>query len=195
MPRELRVLFLPPGEPPRDEVITDGLKGMQRLVGGMIETIHLQELGPGIMLVGNDEARLLEMPWNVLTDTQPLAGPLFACGFTEGGDSRSLTGPERDKVLAFFTGRRLRGKSFMPPGPAFTMDPEEAERTAYLDAAMLAVQQHLGLEDVSRLGEIPGFEHGRDKALIDRVVSFIRSHRAMPDFADLLGIYVSLASK
>lgn len=193
MSRELRVVLIPPGEPAREEVIADGLKDMQRLVGGLIETIHLPELGHGVMLVGNDEARLLGMPWNVLTEAQPLAGPLFACGYTEEGESRSLTAAERERVLHFVEGRRLRGKSFMPRGAAFTMDPDEAERTAYRDAAMLAVQQHMGIEDMSRLDELPGMEAQEAEQLIERVVAFIRRHRAMPGHLDFLGLCMGLA--
>jgi hypothetical protein len=147
------------------------------------------------MLVGNDEARMRGLPWNVLTDAQPLAGPLFAVGYTDEGDSRSLSRTERDAVFRFVDGRRLRGKSFMPPGAAFTLDPEEAERTACADAAWLAVQQHLGIEDMERFHELPGFENGQGQALIDRVIDFIRIHRSMPNYADVVGLYAGVAKR
>jgi hypothetical protein len=187
--RELRVLVIPPGEPPREETIRDGLKDMQRLVGGLIEPIHPPGLPKGVMFFGNDEARMDGLPWNVLTDVQPLAGPLFAVGTTPEGGSRSLTSAEFAALGEYLRGRRLKGKSFMPPGPAFTMDPDEAERTAYLDAAWLTIQQHGAVEDMEHFEELPEFANGVGARLVDAIVAYIKRHRAMPTRFDFLMLY------
>lgn len=178
--KNLGILFFPPGEPPEDLVIDGGLRAMQQLVGGLIETMYIPELGPDVVLIGNDEARLIGLDWNRTTDRFPIAGPFFASGCTRDGGSRSLTRDEHARILRYFEGREIQGKSFPPQGPAITLDAHEAARTVYQDAAALAIQQHLSLQEFDQLYTLAGFEHGAGKRLVEMVVDFIHQHHAMP---------------
>lgn len=193
-PNTLRILFFPPGEPPQDLVVEGDLTTMQRLVGGLIETLYIPELGSGVVLIGNDEARLIGMPWNRTTDRYPIAGPFFASGTTQDGSSRSLSSVERQRVLQYFAGRELMGKSFPPQGPAITLDAAEAARAIYRDAAALAIQQHLALEELDDINALPGFEHGESSRLIDEVETFIHRHQAMPNHSDFVKLLAKVTS-
>jgi hypothetical protein len=188
----LEILYFRPGEPPKDLAIDGDLGTMQRLVGGLIETMYIPELGPEIVLIGNDEARLIGMPWNRTTDHYPIAGPFFALGGTQDGGSRSLGADERQRVLQYFAGRELKGKSFPPQGPAITLDAADATKTLYRDAAALAIQQHLALEEFEHLHALPGFERERAGRLIDEVDTFICRHQALPNHSDFMNLLVKV---
>ncbi|MBW7932456.1 MAG: DUF3846 domain-containing protein [Gemmatimonadaceae bacterium] len=82
---------------------SDTLRSKQAAVGGYIE--HLVAVpgeaeGDEISLYGNDEARLVGMPFNAFVElelgTPPMdvVGPILICGADEMGDTRGLTDGE-----------------------------------------------------------------------------------------------------
>lgn len=57
----MRVLVVEPEQRPREEEIGDSLTAMQKIVGGLIQPIHLDD---SIALVCNEEGKFMDMPAN-----------------------------------------------------------------------------------------------------------------------------------
>ena len=74
-----------PGLPARREYTDGSLKSLQRLVGGLIEPLYNYESGEDIIMIGNEEARVLELePNRKFEGLQPLCGTFVILG--DGGD-------------------------------------------------------------------------------------------------------------
>ena len=57
----MRVLVVEPEQRPEEKEIDDSLTAMQKIVGGLIQPIHLDN---SVVLVCNDEGRLMDLPPN-----------------------------------------------------------------------------------------------------------------------------------
>lgn len=89
--KELRVLLKRFGREPEIKIIENTLEAKQNLVGGLIELVSYDDL----LLVCNEEGKLLNMPPNLLFDYDYIAGDCFLVGDDyENGDFRSLTDEE-----------------------------------------------------------------------------------------------------
>jgi len=83
----MRVLIVEPGQTPREADIDGSLKGMQKVVGGLIEALYPFE--ESVALICNEESKLDELPYNRALygpDGKPydvIAGTFFVCGLTE----------------------------------------------------------------------------------------------------------------
>ena len=66
----MKVLVVEPNRTPYPAEITDGLKGMQQIVGGLIDAVY--PFAEPVALVCNDEGKLLGLPLNrALYDGRP----------------------------------------------------------------------------------------------------------------------------
>lgn len=84
------------------EILTDAkpnnLSWLQSQVKGYIESVWRTD---SVLCLGNEEARLLDMPFNLYRqDGEPLHGPLLVLGI-ERDDFRGLTSEEMHAVKIF----------------------------------------------------------------------------------------------
>ena len=103
----LRIVVVEPGRKPYATEIEHELHAMQKLVGGTIQ--GLSPFDDEVMLVANDEGKLLDMPLNrTLKDADGqiydiLAGTFFICGAPAGdSDMTSLTQEQVDRYMELF---------------------------------------------------------------------------------------------
>lgn len=96
----MRVVYVTPGHTPLDIRILSDLRSLQNAVDGLIEPIYSEP--EGIVLVGNDEAKLRNMKGNRhIGSSSIIAGPFFVCGDT-GEDFTSLTNEQVDEYMQKF---------------------------------------------------------------------------------------------
>ena len=88
----LRVVVLEPGLPAYEGEIGPDLKSMQRAVGGYIEVSS--PLEGDVVVVGNEEAKLIGMEGNRRIGGLLYAGPVFIVGDDGEGSFVSLTGEQ-----------------------------------------------------------------------------------------------------
>ena len=97
----MKVLIVEPNRAPYPAEITDGLKGMQQIVGGLIDAVY--PFAEPVALVCNDEGKLLGLPLNrALYDAETgklydiVAGTFFLCGCPP--DEDSFTGLTEEQI-------------------------------------------------------------------------------------------------
>lgn len=96
----MRVVYVEPGKPAYEAEIRNQLRAEQQAVGGLIEPVYLED---GICIVGNEEAKLIGMPGNRRLDGGGImAGSFFVVG-DDGGEFRSLTEEESQRMLEKFS--------------------------------------------------------------------------------------------
>lgn len=102
MPGEkLKVVMVEPHKPAYVTEIGSDYKSLQKAVGGgLIEPIYFLD-DPNVVIVGNDEAKLIGMEGNRSFPDGIIAGPFFICG--DGGeDFCSLTDEQSEKYVRRF---------------------------------------------------------------------------------------------
>lgn len=89
--KKIRVLYKEVGKAPKVKIIDNTLEAKQKLVGGLIEVIPYNDL----LLICNEEGKILDLPPNVVFDYDYIAGNCFVIGddYTNG-DFKSLTTDE-----------------------------------------------------------------------------------------------------
>ena len=89
---KIKVLALLPWETPQEIELDNTLEAMQSFVGGLIQCISLHDTGTEVILVCNDESKLLGLPPNRLLwdGADYLAGPGFMAGCDDEGNLTSL---------------------------------------------------------------------------------------------------------
>ena len=90
----MKIVLVEPGKEAREAEITGSLREMQKLVGGLIQTMYPWE--DPVALVCNDEGKILG-----LEDYDVIAGPFFICGI-EGDHFCSLTEEQAKTYLEKF---------------------------------------------------------------------------------------------
>lgn len=89
--KRLRIVFKEVGKNPKVKFIDNTLEAKQKLVGGLIEVIPYNDL----LLVCNEEGKILNLPANVVFDYDYIAGNCFVVGDDYfNGDFKSLTQEE-----------------------------------------------------------------------------------------------------
>ncbi len=94
----MRVLVVEPEQRPEEREIDDSLTAMQGIVGGLIQPIYL---GDSVVLVCNDEGKLLDLPANRgLRDKDGhmydiVCGTFFLCGAPPDSDHFTSLTPEQ----------------------------------------------------------------------------------------------------
>lgn len=105
---KIRILFKPVGKPAKIMTIPNTLKAKQKLVGGLIEVVQYDD----VLLVCNEEGKLLDMPPNLIFDYDYIAGNFFVIGDDyKNGDFRSLTFDEIEKYKKDIDSRSFRYKN------------------------------------------------------------------------------------
>lgn len=95
----LKTVYVEPGKPPYEAEVLDTLEAKQKAVGGFIEPVYL---GDDIILIGNEEAKLIGMQGNRRLDGGGIiAGPFFLLGDADS-DFRSLTEDETKAMMERF---------------------------------------------------------------------------------------------
>lgn len=100
----MKVVMVEPNKPAYITEIEHSLKGMKEAVGGLIEPIYYLD-EPRTVMVGNEEAKLIEMEGNRRFGDRIVAGPFFICGekMTEDGmDFCSLSDELCEKYVQKF---------------------------------------------------------------------------------------------
>ena len=66
-----------PGEPPRHVNVSNSLEALQKNVGGYIETVTLAR---DLVVICNEEGRLLDLPYNCTICGVDFVGPILMVG-------------------------------------------------------------------------------------------------------------------
>ena len=104
---KIRILFKAVGQPAKMVTIPNTIRAKQRLVGGLIEVVQYED----VLLVCNEEGKILNMPPNLVFDYDYIAGNCFVIGDDyENGDFRSLTLDEIEKYKKDIDSRSFRYK-------------------------------------------------------------------------------------
>ena len=94
----MRVLVVEPERRPEVREIDDSLKAMQEIVGGLIQSIYLDD---SVALVCNDEGKMINLPMNRgLRDKDGqiydiVSGTFFLCGAPADSDHFTSLTPEQ----------------------------------------------------------------------------------------------------
>lgn len=101
---KIRVLALLPTEYAKPVTIDNTLESMQQFVGGLIECLPLDDPDADIVLVCNDEGKLLQLAPNrwLWGGLDLLVGPAFIAAGDAEGNLCSLSDAMMDKYLNLF---------------------------------------------------------------------------------------------
>lgn len=94
----MRVVYVEPNRPAYEVTILHDLEHMQKAVDGYIEPVYLED---GLVVIGNEEAKLRGMPGNRHIGNIIMAGPFFVCGESYE-DFCSLTDEEATSAMERF---------------------------------------------------------------------------------------------
>ncbi len=95
MEKTIKVLMVEPMKEPYPSEVENTLEGLQRAVGGYIETVYLEDCA---VLVCNEEGKLLGLPGNRSLGNDIIAGTFFVAGSNDDGDFVSLA---EDKIRQY----------------------------------------------------------------------------------------------
>lgn len=84
----MRVLIVEPHKLPYETDLGNDLHSMQKVVGGLIEPVQLDD---DTILVCNEEGKCLELEGNRRVEKDIIAGTFFVCGFDDEGEFCSLS--------------------------------------------------------------------------------------------------------
>ena len=90
--QKIKVLALLPMELPKEIELDNALEAMRKFVDGNIECLTFYDSGSEVILVCNDEGKLLDLPLNrpLWDGADVLAGPGFLAGCDNEGNLTSL---------------------------------------------------------------------------------------------------------
>ena len=74
---QIKVITKQPGSVPRSTHISNNLESLQKYVGGYIETVTLAK---DLVVICNEEGRLLRLPFNCEICGKGFCGPIILCG-------------------------------------------------------------------------------------------------------------------
>jgi len=96
----MRVVYVEPCKSAYEAEVEGTLEGEQRAVQGYIEAIYFEKTDD-VVIIGNEEAKLIGMEGNRHLGNDIIAGPFFVCG-TSGCNFRGLTDEEVTKYMDRF---------------------------------------------------------------------------------------------
>lgn len=101
---KIRVLALLPTEYAKAVTIDNTLEAMQQFVGGLIECLPMDDPDADIVLVCNDEGKLMQLPPNrwLWGGQDLLVGPAFIAAGDEEGNLCSLSDAMLEKYTNLF---------------------------------------------------------------------------------------------
>lgn len=95
----MRILIIEPQKVPYEAEIIKDLASMQKIVGGLIQAVDLDE---NTSLVCNEEGKLIGLEGNRRVGRDIIAGTFFLCGFNEEGEFTSLNDEQIKKYSERF---------------------------------------------------------------------------------------------
>lgn len=97
----MKIVMVEPNKPAYATEISGDYKSIHDAVGGLIEPIYFLD-EQGVVMVGNEEAKLLGMEGNRRFDEGIVAGPFIICG-DNGEDFCSLSDEQCEKYVEMFS--------------------------------------------------------------------------------------------
>lgn len=102
---QILVAIKKPGElPGLEPLFENSLEAFQKAVGGYIEVVTVAS---DLVLICNEEGRLLNLPFNTTICGMDFYGPVLAVG-TKGEGFASIRGSEVPAILKLLNGRSCR---------------------------------------------------------------------------------------
>lgn len=99
--KQIMVIVKDPGQPPRVEPLFDNtLEAFQQAVGGYIEAVTLT---PEVVIICNEDGKLLGLPHNVTISREDFVGTVVVCG-VKGEEFSSLRAAAIPLVRALLGG-------------------------------------------------------------------------------------------
>ena len=95
MEKTIKVIMVDPMKEPYPAEVENTLEGLQKAVGGYIETVYLED---DVVLVCNEEGKLIGLPGNRSLGNDIIAGTFFVVGSNDEGEFVSLT---EDKIRQY----------------------------------------------------------------------------------------------
>lgn len=95
MENTIKVVMVEPMKEPYIGEVENTLEGLQKAVGGYIETVFQEDY---VLLVCNEEGKLIGLPGNRSLGNDIIAGAFFVVGSNDDGDFVSLT---EDKIRQY----------------------------------------------------------------------------------------------
>lgn len=95
MEKTIKVIMVEPMKEPYTAEVEKTLEGLQKAVGGYIETVFLED---NVVLVCNEEGKLIGLPGNRSLGNDIIAGTFFVAGSSDDGEFVSLT---EDKIRQY----------------------------------------------------------------------------------------------
>ncbi|MDT8717041.1 DUF3846 domain-containing protein [Clostridium sp. 19966] len=95
----MRILIIEPQKVPYEAEIIKDLASMQKIVGGLIQAVDLDQ---NTSLVCNEEGKLMGLEGNRRVGRDIIAGTFFLCGFNEEGEFTSLNNEQIKKYSERF---------------------------------------------------------------------------------------------
>lgn len=95
MEKTIKVIMVEPMKEPYPAEVENTLEGLQKAVGGYIETIFLEDY---VVLVCNEEGKLIGLPGCRSLGNDIIAGTFFVVGSNDEGEFVSLT---EDKIRQY----------------------------------------------------------------------------------------------
>jgi hypothetical protein len=100
--KQILAVVKEPGQSPRVEPLFENtLESFQKAVGGYIETVTI---ATDLVLICNEEGRLIDLPFNVEVGGVGFVGPVVAVGF-KGEEFASLKAKHIPMILQLLGGR------------------------------------------------------------------------------------------
>lgn len=96
----MKIVVIEPQKEPEIMEIEGELTEMQEIVGGSIETMPLEEV-PELLVICNEEGRLLGLDANFENFNQIIVGTAFVCG-VDGEELIGLTEKQAEMVVDLF---------------------------------------------------------------------------------------------
>ncbi|MDK2798949.1 MAG: hypothetical protein PWQ70_568 [Clostridiales bacterium] len=84
----MRVLIVEPYKEPYEKDIDNSLKSMQKIVGGLIKPVYMDE---NTAIICNEEGKLMGLEGNRRVGRDIIAGTFFIAGMNDEGEFVSLT--------------------------------------------------------------------------------------------------------
>lgn len=95
---KIRILVVEPNKEPYELIINHTLENMQKIVGGRIEFVELED---DVDLICNDEGKMNGLPLNRVIKNDIISGTFFISG-QRGGDTISLNDKQIEKYKEVF---------------------------------------------------------------------------------------------
>lgn len=114
MEKTIKVIIVEPMKEPYSTEIENTLEGLQKVVGGYIETVYLED---DVVLVCNEEGKLMGLSGNRSLENDIIAGTFIVVGSNDEGEFVSLTEDrirqysDRFQTPEVFTQEQVEGAS------------------------------------------------------------------------------------